>query len=598
MRSSPQRLHPSGTGRTTPADAARGDPAPPVPDGVSALRAEVERLRQRVRELEAARADEVCAERERVEQFAETTAGWFWETDAALRFAYMTPSVERVTGVEPEWHYGKSREDIGVPESVSESAWREHLDTLERRERFSDFVFRRDGPDGAKWLKTSGVPAFDGEGRFLGYRGTAVDITAEITARHTAEQLLSAVENLNDLFALWDENDRLVMCNERFREINAAVGETTEPGTPFADHIHAALAADLYPQAAGREEAWLEERFALHRQPGAAFEIERQEGRWLLIQEHQLADGATVTISTDITERKRVQLALEKQHSVLETTLATIPDGVQVLDAEGRLVASNPRLWEIMELDDGAILGASDPAGALREALAARGEQGPGAGDSDAPDASTREPARYERQLASGRWVECRWTPVPDGGSLAVYRDIDESKQLQRELERLATHDELTGLANRRLLFEILDHELARVTRFATPVSVLIIDADHFKDVNDRHGHALGDEVLQRIAAACEHTVRGIDAVGRLGGEEFAAVLPGTTLDEARIAAERVRTAVAALRIEHREATITPTVSIGVAEAAPDECAKALLARADEALYVAKRDGRNRVASR
>jgi diguanylate cyclase (GGDEF)-like protein/PAS domain S-box-containing protein len=444
---------------------------------VASLKAENVRLEQRVRELEGAAGESAAAFRRCLAQFADTTAGWFWEMDADLRFTYFSPSVEGITGVAPEWHYGKTREELGIPSSVSAQAWAEHLDTLARREPFRDFVFRRDGPDGVKWMQTSGSPVFDSRGRFRGYRGTA----------------------------------------------------------------------------------------------------------------------------TDVTHRMQVEKALADERRLLETAFGTIPDGVQVLNEELELVAWNSRLWEVMELDEESILSSPDPGKAFRYALARRGEYGPG--DVDELVASREGIARtpvavqYERQLVSGRWIECRGTPIPGGGYMALYRDIDDSKRLQSELERLAAFDELTGLGNRRHLLQTMEQEFERARRYARPLALMVIDVDHFKAVNDRHGHAAGDLVLQRLSAAFVEALRETDRVGRLGGEEFAAVLPESNVEQARNAAERVRAAVAALRVPHDGAVISPTVSIGVAEVRPGHDVQQVLARADEALYAAKRDGRNRVVT-
>ena len=126
------------------------------------------------------------------------------------------------------------------------------------------------------------------------------------------EMLGSAIEGLSETFAVWDVEDRLLVCNERFRELGRPMLEITRPGTLFRDHIRAILDAGLVPRAKGREEEWFEERLRRHRDPGPAFEVERQDSRWILIKEQRLPDGLTVTISSDITERKRSEEALRE----------------------------------------------------------------------------------------------------------------------------------------------------------------------------------------------------------------------------------------------------------------------------------------------
>jgi diguanylate cyclase (GGDEF)-like protein len=314
------------------------------------------------------------------------------------------------------------------------------------------------------------------------------------------------------------------------------------------------------------------------------------------------ADGevsGAIGVSVDITEQERSALALRENNQLLRTALDSIPDGVQVLDRDLKLVAWNDRLWEVLELDGEAVLAAADPGKAFRYALASRGEYGEGELEtlvaSREAIARTPVPVHYERQLVSGKWIECRGTPVPGGGYLAIYRDIHESKRLEHELERLATYDELTGLRNRRSLLACLQSELERQQRYACGVSVLVIDVDHFKSVNDCHGHAAGDTVLQRVSQGMLAVMRDVDVLGRTGGEEFAAVLPQTDPAGALRVAERLRAAVAALDLDLGEAVLRVTVSVGAASAWPDASVKDLLARADRALYAAKHGGRNRV---
>ena len=168
-------------------------------------------------------------------------------------------------------------------------------------------------------------------------------------------------------------------------------------------------------------------------------------------------------------------------------------------------------------------------------------------------------------------------------------------------LEQLARTDALSGLHNRRVLDELLAHEFWRALRYRRPLMLLMADIDHFKRVNDEHGHAVGDRVLQQTAAALGAQLRESDVLARYGGEEFAALLPETTVGEAALVAEKLRAAVAAaVPAEGPRVTISLRVAglangvltaSGERPAAPGE----LLAQADAALYQAKREGRSRV---
>ena len=181
--------------------------------------------------------------------------------------------------------------------------------------------------------------------------------------------------------------------------------------------------------------------------------------------------------------------------------------------------------------------------------------------------------------------------------------DVTERRRLHDELRVLATTDFLTGLPNRREFMRRLEDEHARLRRAAGGrAAVLLLDVDHFKRINDEHGHAAGDAVLRQLGAALREGQRQIDVVGRIGGEEFALLLPGTAPEEAAVLAERLRQRVARTPMGRDggaapAVTVTVTVSIGIAALDGGEGGgEAALRRADQALYCAKHGGRNRVA--
>ncbi len=170
--------------------------------------------------------------------------------------------------------------------------------------------------------------------------------------------------------------------------------------------------------------------------------------------------------------------------------------------------------------------------------------------------------------------------------------------RLTEELARLAVTDPLSGLANRRRFMEALRGEIERTRRSGRPFSLLMLDIDHFKHVNDTYGHNIGDQVIVALAKTLAAGIREIDTAGRLGGEEFGVILPDTGLQGALIAAERLRQAVAAMEIAAEDAPLRVTVSIGAAERGGEETGpEELLRRADAALYASKHNGRNRVTA-
>lgn len=226
---------------------------------------------------------------------------------------------------------------------------------------------------------------------------------------------------------------------------------------------------------------------------------------------------------------------------------------------------------------------------------------------------------RLRKRSGAVFWAELSARIVELDGqrcSLVGIFDVTAREQLEEQLRALATRDALTGAANRRHFVELAQRERERSQRSGAPLSLCMLDVDHFKNVNDQFGHVAGDRVLSAIAQACGSVLRISDVLGRLGGEEFGILLPDTNLSGALTLAERVRAAVAALQLQTSDlppdssvhhlgapdssaeappATMHVTISIGVAQLRGDELFESLLKRADRALYAAKDLGRNRV---
>ena len=183
-------------------------------------------------------------------------------------------------------------------------------------------------------------------------------------------------------------------------------------------------------------------------------------------------------------------------------------------------------------------------------------------------------------------------------GVEGLYRDVTQRKNLERELHRLATTDMLTGMANRRSFLEVAEATFQRARESHAPLTVLMLDLDHFKTINDRFGHLEGDRVLAEFARATKHQLRAGDTVGRLGGEEFGLLLPHTTPAEGADIANRILEAIRALELtDSNGRPYGVTTSMGLGTLSPgDRSLHDLLDRADQALYLAKRRGRNQLA--
>jgi diguanylate cyclase (GGDEF)-like protein len=168
--------------------------------------------------------------------------------------------------------------------------------------------------------------------------------------------------------------------------------------------------------------------------------------------------------------------------------------------------------------------------------------------------------------------------------------------RLLADLRHRSKHDGLTGLLNRRAIEEGIEAQIRRSLRSGEAFSVLMLDLDHFKSVNDRFGHAVGDQALKHVAAVLKAGVRGVDDIGRIGGEEFVALMPGASLEAAGPVAERLRAQLAAQPVPLDASSVPVTISIGIAQwSGKAEDMSRLLVRADTALYRAKQQGRDRV---
>lgn len=187
-------------------------------------------------------------------------------------------------------------------------------------------------------------------------------------------------------------------------------------------------------------------------------------------------------------------------------------------------------------------------------------------------------------QDANGDWI---WN--------GFQQDITDRKALEVRLKELATIDDMTQIWNRRYFMNVADEEFERAQRYNNSFSFLMVDADHFKAVNDDYGHAAGDAVLVNLAKVMSDSVRKVDFVGRLGGEEFAILLPNTPESEALLLAERIREAVETHPADYKNQSLPITISIGLSSYRPnDQDLDQVIQRADKALYKAKNQGRNR----
>lgn len=310
-----------------------------------------------------------------------------------------------------------------------------------------------------------------------------------------------------------------------------------------------------------------------------------------------------LSAAMDLTTHRQAEQAVRRAVTLMQEAIAYSPVFVWETDPQG-LVTFLMGAQKVMGYDAQEILG--------RHFHELRREEDPAAREMhERIDAAVAERSSYEHLLSclaskgdAPLWISMSAHPIVlPGGAFGGYRgvgvDVTELTRAKQALEEMALHDQLTGLANRRKLHDRFRVEIARLKRLSSSLSLLVIDVDRFKSVNDRYGHLAGDECLTLLADLFTTTLRESDLVARFGGEEFIVLLPETDAPEALLVAEKLRETIASTDLPAKSlaAPLRLTVCVGVATMTPDRILSLddLIDAADRAAYAAKMAGRNRV---
>lgn len=433
----------------------------------------------------------------------------------------------------------------------------------------------------------------------------STDLKNHARAKHALaareEQYRQVVELAGDIICRTDEQGRFTFFNQAALAM-LHLGEDEVIGRSFLKLIR-------------QDKRRPVERFYLRqfgrRQKSTYHEFPIVDGhgveRWFGQNVQLVLDGKRIAgfqaIARDITERRKTEIALQKSRGFIERIAATTPGILYVYDlVEQRNVFTNREAFVVLGYkpedrnidtmaqglfhpDDQAVIRAHHEA--LRYSA----------------DGDVRR-IEYRVRHADGHWVWLagRETPFergPDGlvwQTVGIAQDVTAGKAAQDKLAWQANFDALTGLANRHHFWTRLQGALRRASIEHTDTSLCLFDVDNFKDINDRYGHAAGDEVLEAIGNIVRAELRSSDVAGRLGGDEFCFALPGTDDNESARVAERIRERLSMLAFGMASgSTFSVTATFGVASSAPDMDAKELMEAADRALYRAKSAGRNRV---
>ena len=297
---------------------------------------------------------------------------------------------------------------------------------------------------------------------------------------------------------------------------------------------------------------------------------------------------------------------LEFDRSLIAGILEASPDGILVVDERGVIVSHNQRLFEVLGIApdellerDTKVLSGHPDRPLLTRVLELVRHRGAFLERVEALYAHPEQEDHCEIEMRDGRTLE-RHSRALWGeerryfGRVWFFRDITARKQVEAALLKMSQHDPLTGVANLRFFHQRAAEELSRARRKGTPLSVVMADIDHFKEINDKWGHAVGDRVLQHLCACAQRTLRQTDVFARVGGEEFAVLLPEADSRGAFIFAERLRKRIESQAMPEGTGEIHYTLSAGTADLQPsDASVMVALERADAALYAAKKAGRN-----
>ncbi|HEY4545549.1 MAG TPA: diguanylate cyclase [Pedomonas sp.] len=473
-------------------------------------------------------------------------------------------------------------------------------------------------PTGERWLRIALSPVkvrnTDTVVRIL---ATLHDVTLERRTQEILDyqhHLLKAQQDLTpDGILISNTSGTLLTWNDRFRELWNLTDKVLTQGRDAAfPHI---LAQTANPEIAAAKIGSLRETVGAKL---ARVEVELRDGRIYqilsrsLIDENQLGHGR-IWFVRDITDWRRAERELSEAHALQKAILESAHQIIMSVDHHLLFRSFNRAAERLLGYSAEELLGKAtpvilcDPAELDERRLSVSQELGREATDYEVFQGRTlfgeAEVEDWTLLCKDGRRVpvELSLTQLKgeDGtplGLLAIGTDITERLEIERRLFSLATVDALTGVWNRRHFTEYAENALLRAGRYDEHMCLALIDIDHFKRVNDVHGHVAGDAVLVAVARMLDKVLRRSDFMCRWGGEEFAALLVNTEPAEAFQVAERMRQAVAAMTVAHDGATLRVTISIGLSDCRScDPNLDAILVRADKALYAAKAAGRNRI---
>ncbi len=410
------------------------------------------------------------------------------------------------------------------------------------------------------------------------------------------ERFVAAVETMSHGLAMFDAEERMIICNRYYLQIFDLDPDVIKPGVSFLDILRHSVDIGVASQSAEELYAYRQEFIGLRRP--ATYEEVLSDGRVITITHRPTAEGGWVSVYEDVTEKRTVEQALIEQIRRFDAALGNMSQGLLMFDAEARLIVRNDRFLAIYGLGPEVVSIGQTYAETLARLSALGFYPGLDAERETRIIGAAMAAGRIysvQRELSDGRTIAVSHRPVASGGWVSTFEDITERRQAETRILHMAHHDGLTDLSNRVVFRERLEQAAAAVRSDGYPFAVLSVDLDRFKAVNDTLGHPVGDALLRSVAERLRGCLRSsTDAAARLGGDEFAILQPGISnpQDAGTLAARLIETIGRPHELDGREITVGISIGIAVAPVDGDDPDQ-LLKNADLALYRAKREGRN-----
>lgn len=400
------------------------------------------------------------------------------------------------------------------------------------------------------------------------------------SAEETTARLRAAMDELPEGVVLLDPEGRYIHWNRAYAETYRRSADLFEVGARMVDTLRIGVARGDYPEALGREDAWIEERMALLANPGKRHQQQLSNGHWIMIDERRLADGCTIGLRVDVTEMKNREASfrlLFKSNPIpmlvyerASRSILAVNDAAISHYGYARNAFSNMRMEDFIDESFSVPLdGASSKNRGHDAAIHIRA------------DGSRIDVLTYSQDF----------TFEERAATIIAVIDTTERNRTEARITFLARHDVLTGLANRGYFKERLDERLATLGESA--LAILLIDLDLFKKVNDTLGHSFGDLLLQQAAARLEKAIAAEDMAARLGGDEFLVLHPyAVDADDVSELAARILDSLAfPFEIDSQPVKISASIGVSIASS-ETRCQETLMRQADLALYSSKAKGR------